>query len=62
MSLPRPAQATLFAVGAAKALLTRRHWLTSGLEIMGFGLAAAVVGYAIGRVVGELVPSLGPLG
>jgi hypothetical protein len=27
---------------------------------MGFGLAAAVVGFAIGRVVGELVSGPGP--
>lgn len=53
--------ATLFGIGAAKAQLTRRHWATSGLEIMGFGLLAAVVGYVIGRVVGEFVPGLGPL-
>jgi VIT1/CCC1 family predicted Fe2+/Mn2+ transporter len=52
---------TLFGIGAAKARLTHRPWLPSGLEIMGFGLLAAVVGYVIGRLVGELVPGLGPL-
>jgi predicted membrane protein (TIGR00267 family) len=52
---------TLFGIGAAKAQLTRRFWLTSGLEIMGFGLLAAVVGYVIGRLVGELVPGIGPM-
>ncbi len=52
---------TLFGIGAAKARLTHRAWLPSGLEIMGFGLMAAVVGYVIGRIVGELVPGIGPL-
>jgi len=56
------AAVTLFGIGAAKAQLTRRHWVTSGLEIMGFGLLAAGVAYAIGRVVGELVPGVGPIG
>jgi vacuolar iron transporter family protein len=56
------AMATLFGIGTAKAQLTRRHWATSGLEIMGFGLFAAVVGYGIGRIVGELVPGAGPIG
>jgi predicted membrane protein (TIGR00267 family) len=54
--------ATLFGTGAAKARLTRRHWLASGLEIMGFGLLAAAIGYVIGSVVGELVPGLGGIG
>ncbi len=53
------ATATLFGIGAAKSRLTRRHWALSGLEIMAFGLVAAVVGYVIGRLVGELVPSVG---
>jgi vacuolar iron transporter family protein len=53
---------TLFGIGAAKARLTHRPWLPSGLEIMGFGLVAAVVGYVIGRIVGEFVPGVGPLG
>ncbi len=56
------AAGTLFGIGAAKARLTRRHWLGSGVEIMAFGLLAAAVGYAIGTVVGELVPGLGPVG
>jgi len=56
------AMLTLFGIGAAKARLTHRFWLTSGLEIMGFGLVAAVVGYAIGRVVAEFVPGVGPIG
>jgi vacuolar iron transporter family protein len=53
---------TLFGIGAAKAQLTRHHWIASGAEIMGFGLLAAVVGYVIGRIVGELVPGVGPIG
>ncbi|HZU06158.1 MAG TPA: VIT1/CCC1 transporter family protein [Chloroflexota bacterium] len=55
------AAATLFAIGAAKARLTRRPWLTSGLEITAFGLLAAAIGFLIGHLVGELVPGLGPL-
>jgi VIT1/CCC1 family predicted Fe2+/Mn2+ transporter len=54
--------ATLFGIGAAKARLTGRHWLTSGLEIMGFGLLAAAIGYGIGHVVGEFFPGLGHIG
>ena len=55
------AAATLFGIGASKARLTRRHWLPSGLEIMGFGLLAAAIGYGIGWAVGQVVPDLGPL-
>ncbi len=55
------AAVTLFSIGASKARLTRRHWLPSGLEIMGFGLLAAGIGYSIGWAVGQLVPDLGPL-
>jgi VIT1/CCC1 family predicted Fe2+/Mn2+ transporter len=53
---------TLFGIGAAKARLTHRFWLTSGLEIMGFGAVAAVVGYVIGRLVAEFVPGVGAIG
>ena len=56
------AAVTLFGVGAAKARLTHRHWFASGLEIMGFGLLAAIIGYAIGWGVGQLVPNIGPIG
>ncbi len=56
------AAATLFGIGAAKARLTRRHWLASAAEMTGFGLLAAGIGYGIGRLVGELVPGVGPIG
>jgi VIT1/CCC1 family predicted Fe2+/Mn2+ transporter len=55
------AAATLFGIGASKARLTRRHWLPSGLEIMGLGLLAAAIGYGIGWAVGQVVPDIGPL-
>jgi len=42
----------LFAVGAAKTVLTGRAWWRSGLESMGIGLVAAVVTYSVGRALG----------
>jgi VIT1/CCC1 family predicted Fe2+/Mn2+ transporter len=41
---------TLFAVGAAKTVVTTRPWWRSGLESMGIGIAAAVVTYGAGRL------------
>lgn len=48
--------AVLFGVGAGKAQFTRRHWLSSGLEITGIGLAASAACYLIGRASGTLLP------
>jgi len=39
---------TLFAVGAAKTLITARRWWRSGLESMAIGIAAAAVTYGAG--------------
>lgn len=39
---------TLFAVGAAKTLITTRRWWRSGLESMAIGIAAAAVTYGAG--------------
>jgi vacuolar iron transporter family protein len=40
--------ATLFAVGALRALVTRLGWIRSGLEMLAVGALAAAVAYAIG--------------
>ena len=40
--------AALFAVGASKAIFTRKSWVTSGLEMMVIGTLAALATYAIG--------------
>jgi len=42
----------LFAVGAAVSLLTGRGMIFSGLRQLGIGLAAAIVTYAIGSIIG----------
>ena len=42
----------LFAVGAAVSLLTGRSFLFSGARQLGIGLAAAIVTYAIGSLIG----------
>jgi VIT1/CCC1 family predicted Fe2+/Mn2+ transporter len=41
---------TLFAVGAAKTIVTTRPWWRSGVESMGIGIAAALVTYGAGRL------------
>jgi VIT1/CCC1 family predicted Fe2+/Mn2+ transporter/rubrerythrin len=43
--------ATLFAVGASKAIFTRMSWIRSGLEMMIIGALAAVATYIIGLVI-----------
>jgi VIT1/CCC1 family predicted Fe2+/Mn2+ transporter len=45
--------AALFAVGASKAIFTRKSWVTSGLEMMAIGTLAAVATYAIGFLIPE---------
>jgi VIT1/CCC1 family predicted Fe2+/Mn2+ transporter len=40
--------ASLFAVGASKAIFTRKSWIRSGLEMMGIGTLAAAGTYVIG--------------
>jgi VIT1/CCC1 family predicted Fe2+/Mn2+ transporter len=43
--------ATLFGVGASKAVFTRKGWLRSGLEMMAIGTLAAAATYAIGLAI-----------
>ncbi len=40
--------ATLFSVGAYKAITTVGHWLRSGLELAAIGMVTAAAGYGIG--------------
>jgi VIT1/CCC1 family predicted Fe2+/Mn2+ transporter len=40
--------AALFALGAAKVLITERNWFRSGLEMLAVGGLAAGVAYLIG--------------
>ena len=42
----------LFGVGAGVSLLTGRGVIFSGLRQLGIGLAAALVTYAIGSIIG----------
>jgi len=46
---------TLFAVGAFRALFTERHWISSGLEMLGIGALAALVAYVTGAFLGNFV-------
>lgn len=41
----------LFVVGAARSVVTRQHWWTSGLEMLVIGAMAAAVAYGAGRVI-----------
>jgi len=43
--------ATLFIVGASKAIFTRKSWIRSGLEMMLIGILAAAATYAIGLAI-----------
>lgn len=45
----------LFIGGAIKGRITTGNWLISGIEIALIGIIAAVIGYAIGAVVGALI-------
>ncbi|MGM0586299.1 MAG: VIT1/CCC1 transporter family protein [Pseudomonadota bacterium] len=42
------AAATLFGVGASRALVTERRWLEAGAEMLGIGAAAGVIAYGVG--------------
>jgi len=42
--------ATLFAVGASRAVFTRLSWVRSGVEMLAVGSLAAAVAYAIGAL------------
>lgn len=43
--------ATLFGVGASKAIFTRQSWVRSGLEMMIIGTLAAAATYVIGLII-----------
>jgi VIT1/CCC1 family predicted Fe2+/Mn2+ transporter len=45
--------ASLFAVGASKAIFTRKSWVRSGLEMMAIGTLAAAGTYVIGLLFPE---------
>ena len=51
--------ATLFAVGAARALVTDLRWWKAGAEMLAVGAAAAAVSYAVGYAMAGLVRSPG---
>jgi len=42
----------LFAVGAGRSLVTERHWLRAGLEMLSIGSASAALAYGVGYLVG----------
>ncbi|HMY20529.1 MAG TPA: VIT1/CCC1 transporter family protein, partial [Polyangium sp.] len=46
------AAATLFIVGAYKARITMGSWWKSGVELSAIGMAAALVGYVVGVLLG----------
>lgn len=41
-----------FIVGASRSLVTRRQWHVNGIEMFVIGMAAAVVAYAVGNLLG----------
>jgi VIT1/CCC1 family predicted Fe2+/Mn2+ transporter len=45
----------LFGIGAAITLVTGASWLRSGLRQVAFGIAAAIVTFAVGRLLGTAV-------
>jgi VIT1/CCC1 family predicted Fe2+/Mn2+ transporter len=42
---------SLFCIGGAKAIFSRKTWIRSGLEVMIFGAIASLISYIIGGVV-----------
>lgn len=45
----------LFIVGSLRSLITKKHWLTSGLEMLLVGALAAIAAYLTGRFINQLV-------
>ena len=46
---------SLFIIGCWKTTFTDRHWIVSGLEMVGIGIVAAIIPYLIGEVLLSLV-------
>jgi vacuolar iron transporter family protein len=46
---------TLFAVGAARAVVTAQRWWSAGLEMLLLGLVVAAVAYYSGALVGAVI-------
>jgi VIT1/CCC1 family predicted Fe2+/Mn2+ transporter len=46
---------TLFVVGAARSIVTRRSWWPSGLEMLLVGASAAGVAYGVGAILASLI-------
>lgn len=51
--------ATLFVVGALRVLVTTRHWLRSGAEMLVIGAGAAAVAYGVGALIAGLTRGTG---
>jgi VIT1/CCC1 family predicted Fe2+/Mn2+ transporter len=45
----------LFSVGSLGTIVTRGNWLKSGLEMLSIGAIAAVVAYALGAFIEQLI-------
>lgn len=50
----------LFGVGMLKSRWTRRHWLPSGLEVVGLAAFAGIAGYLFGGALPSLLTSVIP--
>jgi VIT1/CCC1 family predicted Fe2+/Mn2+ transporter len=50
--------ASLFAIGAARALVTVDRWWVAGLEMLGLGIVVAAAAYGSGALVARLVGAL----
>jgi predicted membrane protein (TIGR00267 family) len=48
---------SLFIIGFWKTTFTDRHWIISGLEMVGVGIVALVVPYMIGEILLSLLLS-----
>ena len=47
--------ASAFAVGAYKTVVTKRNWISSGVETMAIAILLMIVSYALGVVIGSIV-------
>ena len=46
---------TLFIVGSARTLITRKVWWRSGLEMLFIGAIAATIAYVVGFLLDQLI-------